>query len=244
MNVKSVSLLVVGLLLFVAGWIILLSGIEVKTCSSSFYIPRGFEGEVKLSYTDWLYWTNVPLNVSGLYVRENVTQTFEFTINKSIGWLNFVIIGEPVKQDYRGSLTIANASDPSQVLVAMTLYPMQSIGGRGMNITSMFLQALQPGNYILSLTLNTDAYIHRISISGPSATEIEKMTPKVTFTPASYDQITMNYICGIEFTKALIAVIVMSIGMAMTVASAITIQITSRPSVKVGIRKLKKTKKA
>ncbi|MEM0005401.1 MAG: hypothetical protein QXJ56_07050 [Ignisphaera sp.] len=243
MSIKSATLLVMGIILFVIGWIVMLSGIEVKTCSSSFYVPRGYEGEFKLSYTEWLYWTNVPLNVSGFYVKANITKTFEFTINKSIGWLNLVIIGEPAKQDYSGSLVIANATDPSQTIVALSLHPMQSVGGKGMNITSMFLQSLQPGRYILSLTLNTDAYINRISIAGPSATETEKLMPKITFTPSTYDQITISYTCGIQFTNTIVSVIMMSVGMATTVASAIAVQLRERPLLKVGIRGLKKTKK-
>ncbi len=242
MDVKSIALLVVGILLFVAGWTILLNGIEVKTCSYAIYVPRGFEGEFKLSYTEWLYWTNVPLNISDFYVKANTTKNIEFTINKSIGWLHFVIIGEPIKQDYRGSLIIANALDPSQPIITLSLYPMQSVGGRGINITSMFLQSLQPGRYVLLLTLDTDAYIHRISIAGPSATETEKLMPKVTFTPSTYDQINIHYTCGITLSNAIIAVIIMSIGMAMTVTSAIVIQLREKLQAKTGIR-LKKFRK-
>ncbi|MCS7112287.1 MAG: hypothetical protein N3D82_05765 [Ignisphaera sp.] len=243
MGAKSVALLVVGILLFVTGWIVLLNGIEVKTCSSTLYVPREFEGELRLSYTEWIYWTNVPLNVSDFYVRENVTKTFEFTVNKSIGWLNLVIIGEPVKENYKGSLIIANASDPSQTVVSLSLHPMQSIGGRGMNITSMFLQSLQPGTYLLSITLDTNAYIRRISIAGPSATETEKLTPKIKFTPSTYDQIYLSYTCGITFSNAIIAAIVMTVGMAMTVASTIAMQLREKLHVKADIRRLKKFRK-
>jgi hypothetical protein len=243
MNIKSISLLIIGVIFFIAGWMSLLNGIEVKSCSSYLYVPKSFSGEIMLSYTEWLYWTNIPLNVSGFYIKGNATKNIEFAVNKSMGWINLVIIGEPIKQEYKGSIVISNASDPSQAIITMNISPMQSVGSKGMNISAMFLQTLSPGKYILSVTLDTDAYIHRIALSGPSSTELEKVAPKITLTPDTYDQIKIDYICGISFSSAFIATILVSISMATTIASALVAQISGRPLIKTDIKKLKKSRK-
>lgn len=218
---KSIVLLSIGIILFAIGISLLISGVKIEMCSYVVHIPRSFEGRIDPRYTEWLYWANIPVNVSDFHVYANTTKTLIFDVNKSIGWIQITIVGEPVNPDYKGVLTIANASNPTQVYLRLSLDPAKSIRGSGMNITSMFLTSLNPGTYILSLMLDTDAYIKRLTLSGPSATEVEVVAPKITFTPSAYDQIDVRYVCGISFSYLLISVVVISIGMAIVTAGSI-----------------------
>ena len=135
----------------------------------------------------------------------------------------------------------------NETILYTDLVPEKSIGGKDLNTTLFFMRSLSPGRYKLIFNLDSDAVVKKLVIYGPSSREVTKQGIEITLEPSesSYKQIKIDYICGIEFSKALIASMITGIGITTIVTGAVLeVRSSTRTRVATGIVKVvRKTKK-
>jgi len=218
LHIVTVSL---GIVLLVAGWVVLVQGVGVNMCTTYVSVPSGYVGRISPSYVETLYGTLVALNTSNFDIRAGEVRRFGFELNDTIGYIYVVLRGSPSSKGYSGSLVIYNASDPGDVIASTSISPIQSSSPDSLDVSSMIMKALEPGRYVVELSLNTSAHIDSFVIYGPTSRDVQRLAPEITFTPSTYDQIRIDYVCGISFSTAIIASSIAAAGSSMLVFSAI-----------------------
>ncbi|MEM0027099.1 MAG: hypothetical protein QXT53_04920 [Ignisphaera sp.] len=219
---KSIALIGLGILIFVIGWSLLLNGVEIKTCSTYVYVPKEFVGRMSPRYSEWYYWRIAPVNLSNIVIEASKSFNYTFSVNNTIGYIYIEIVGKPKTENYEGYVAILNASN-NQTVVYSSLSPQQSISGRGLNTTLFYQNPLEPGLYKLALSFNTDVNISKLLVYGPSSKEVEIQAIEITLAPSSessYEQIKIDYICGVSFTQAIASSTAVGVGISMIVAGA------------------------
>ncbi|MEL9940920.1 MAG: hypothetical protein QW348_08575 [Ignisphaera sp.] len=222
MSSKSIALISLGILLFVIGWLLLLSGVEVKTCSTYVYVPKEFVGKMSPKYSEWYYWRSTPVNLSNIVIEANKPFNYTFKVNNTIGYIYIEIVGKPKDENYEGYVAILNTSN-NQTIVYSSLSPRQAIFGKTLNTTLFYQKELEPGLYRLTLNFNTNVNISRLLVYGPSSKEVEVQAIVITLAPvseSSYEQIKIDYVCGVSFAQAIASSIVVGVSISMIVAGA------------------------
>jgi len=246
MDRRGVVIIAIGVVLFVVGWVMLINGVEVKVCSTYVPIPASFIGRLSPGYTDFYYWNNIAVNITNFAVKANTPLVYNFTVNDTIGYIYMYVEGNVKSNRFRGFISILNAVTNETILYT-DLVPEKSIGGKDLNTTLFFMRSLSPGRYKLIFNLDSDAVVKKLVIYGPSSREVTKQGIEITLEPSesSYKQIKIDYICGIEFSKALIASMITGIGITTIVTGAVLeVRSSTRTRVATGIVKVvRKTKK-
>ena len=230
MSTKAIFLIGIGILVFIIGWAAMLSGVEVKTCSTYVYVPKEFVGRMKPQYSEWYYWRNVPVNLSNIELKANTPFNYTFSVNSTIGYIYIEISGRVSNENYEGYVAILNATN-NQTVIYSSLSPSEAFFGKGLNTTLFYQKPLNPGKYKIVLQLNTDAIVNRLAVYGPSSKELEIQAIEITLAPGSesaYQQIKIDYICGISFAQALAASTAVGIGISMIVAGALIEAVSTR----------------
>jgi len=222
MSTRAMVLLVLGVVLFVIGWAALISGVEFKMCSSYVQVPSQFVGRLSPSYSEWYYWRNVVVNLSNVFIRAGAPFSYRFSVNQTVGYIYIELEGDVKKENFSGFLSILNTLT-NETVVYTTLSPEKSVAGRGLNTTLFFMKSLDPGNYTLTLKLDSDAEIKKLLIHGPSSREVTVQAIEITLTPSEngYEQIKIDYVCGVDFSRALTASTLVGLGVAAIMAGAL-----------------------
>lgn len=242
---KHIALIIVGTIVFIVGWSTLLGGIEVKTCSSYIYVPKEFTGRMVPRYTEVYYWRNAAVNLSNVFLKAGTLYNYVFKVNNTLGYIYIEIKGSVEEKDYEGYLSIVSIVD-NQTIAYTSLNPRISAGEKELNTTLFFLKPLYPGTYSLLLNLNVDAIISRLLVYGPSSTEAEVHAVEITLSPSSeeaYQQIKIDYVCGVSFVNALSASVIVGIGISIIVIGSITAAVkSSRAQTSIISAKIKRKK--
>lgn len=247
MALRYTAVIAIGVLITIAGWVYLLNGIEVKTCSTYFYSPTEFVGRIRPEFNETIYYRVVAVNLSNIMLRSNTLFTHRFNLTDTVGYIYVEILGKPVNTSYRGFIAINDIKN-NRTVVKTDLNPFKSASRDNITTTLFFMTSLTPGLYELQLSLDTDTVINKLVIHGPSSQTIEVQGLEIKLEPpteASYKQVEIKYVCDVSFSQALIASALFGAGLVITVVGAYMESITStlKARTTISIDKVKPVKK-
>lgn len=242
---KHIALIIIGVIVFTIGWGTLLSGIDVKTCSSYVYIPKEFTGRIVPRYTEVYYWRYVVVNLSNVFLRTGTPYSHVFEVNNTLGYIYIEIKGSVEEKEYEGYLSIVDTAN-NQTIVYTSLNPRISVSEKELNTTLFFLKPLYPGTYRILINLNVNAIISKLLVYGPSSREVEVHAIEISLSPSSeeaYQQIKIEYVCGVSFVNALLASVIVGVGISVIVIGAvIAVAKSSRTQTGIVSAKIKRKK--
>jgi hypothetical protein len=120
---------------------------------------------------------------------------------------------------YKGFISIVDTKNNITV-IQTDLNPLKSASRDNIEMTLFFMNSLAPGSYKLQLSLDTDAIIDKLIIHGPSSRETEIQGIEIKIEPpseSSYEQMKIDYVCGVNFSQTLVASALFGAGLALTV---------------------------
>ncbi len=205
----AVVLIGLGMLLFVIGWALILAnyGVEIQTCSTFVSMPRGFEGAFSLvgNYTQYKSLNVVSIHNVSIPAGKPYKHWFELKSLAVAPIIAYYTITSPTSVN--GYVLLKDASNST-----LDAIPLQLSTNNVSSFKLLSLNALSPGKYYVEVDPLTNMTLVSFNITALTYESLPAI--RITFTPTTYDQTSIQYVCGVSFRGLIIAAALIGFGIA------------------------------
>lgn len=211
---RDVALILIGVgaILFIVGWALVFAnyGVEIQTCSTYVSTPRSFEGSFSLVENYTRYRALNVASVKDLSIPAQQVYRYRFELNTTAIAPFFAYYN--VVSPSSGISSYVLLKDSKNL--TLDYIAIQSSTNNVSSSKLLNLNSLNPGEYYLEFTSLTDITIASLNITALSYFTTPAV--RITFTPTSFNQVQVNYVCGVSFRGLIVAATIIGFGMAIT----------------------------